>query len=139
MDLSATILASIVKAGLRRGLSFPELCMDSKGATPIAVRAALRRFDERATLKERAAQLLGTVGDAHEWRPELDTRLPVPHPLDFDWRFSASTAKALAVKALAKAGHRSAILLVGVPSVLLAIGEHPTDPSSGSLRAATTP
>ena len=121
-------LTSIVEEGLRLGLSFPEMCMAGRGATPIAIRAALFRYDGAAVLKDRASRLLLTVGDPQELRPELDERLPVPHPLDFDWRFSSSTAEALAVDALAAVGVRAPILLVGVPSVLLAIGDRPNLP-----------
>ena len=129
MTLSVPTLAPILETGLKQGLSFPELCRIGKGATPIAVRDALLRFDGAATLRDRARRLLLTVGNPHEMRPELDERLPVPHPLDFDWRFTSRTADALAIRALVAAGNRAPILLVGVPSILLAICDRPDRPT----------
>jgi hypothetical protein len=46
--------------------------------------------------------------------------LPLPHPLDMEWRFTASTVQALLQQAIDETADGDAILLLGVPSVAAA-------------------
>lgn len=43
--------------------------------------------------------------------------LPLPHPLDCEWRFAERTAEALLAEAVGRTGPGDAILLLGVPSL----------------------
>jgi len=49
-----------------------------------------------------------------------DLRLPIPHPLDFDWRFHSQTASQLSD---ALAAYARPVLLLGAPSVFLALAD----------------
>ena len=48
----------------------------------------------------------------------IDRRLPVPHPLDFDWRFSPSTVSQLADELVV---HPGRLTLLGTPSLWMAL------------------
>jgi hypothetical protein len=95
--------------------TFAALVSRLPGVDPAIVRARL----------ERAPALLR---DRVNWSPvppatePSDTRLPIPHPLDFDWRFSESTRGALARELIESGPH---VLLLGAPSVWLALHNEP--------------
>jgi hypothetical protein len=95
--------------------TFAALVSRLPGVDPTSVRAHLERAP-------------GALRDRVRWSPvplmiePSDARLPVPHPLDFDWRFAVSTQRQLAHE-LAE-GHRHAVLL-GAPTVWLTLLEEP--------------
>lgn len=103
-------------------MSFDDLVCVLPGVFPVDVLRALERMEARATLddtvaarlKERAISRPEGCGDS--------VALPVPHPLDFDWRFSPAAVQRLTHECLAE---RSAYgpVLVGAPSVWQAIRE----------------
>lgn len=53
--------------------------------------------------------------------------LALPHPLDAEWRFSEDTARALLERAVAATQRGDAILLLGVPTLVLAAAESKAD------------
>lgn len=55
-----------------------------------------------------------------DWTPKRIS-LPEPHPLDYDWRFSISTARYLAGLVAKESHHKGAVLLLGAPSVFVEI------------------
>jgi hypothetical protein len=114
-------LEALIARDLAAGADFPTLCRNTAGASPISVVSALRTLDGGPGLRERALQVTDSVSTRFDEQPELDQRLPVPHPLDFDWRFSSSTAADLTARLLKDAGDRGRILLVGVPTILLSL------------------
>ncbi len=52
--------------------------------------------------------------------PEIDPRLPIPHPLDFDWRFARATTAALTDELSARG---TSATLLGAPSLWLSMRE----------------
>jgi hypothetical protein len=114
-------LKALIARGIDAGADFPTLCRNADGASPISIASALSTLNGSIALRERAMQLSADVATDFDQRPELDRRLPVPHPLDFDWRFSSATAEDLAARVTRSAGEFGRILLVGVPTVLLAL------------------
>jgi hypothetical protein len=54
--------------------------------------------------------------------------LPLPHPLDFDWRFDPQTLEFLAEELGALAGQRDGVLLLGAPSLFATLLAMPSSP-----------
>lgn len=52
-------------------------------------------------------------------------QMPAPHPLDFDWRFSADTSDALAHRALRANNLNGLIVCLGTPSVFASLAKTP--------------
>lgn len=55
------------------------------------------------------------------------TALPLPHPLDMEWRFTDATAESLLANAIAVTRDGDAILLLGVPSIAAAAAKTTVD------------
>jgi hypothetical protein len=53
--------------------------------------------------------------------------LPLPHPLDAEWRFTDATADSLLARALVATGEGDSILLLGVPTVVLSAARSTAD------------
>ena len=101
-------LDEIVRSRICRGnISFRQLCSECKGAFPTEVSAALGRLQIAARFDDTSAD--GALAIQSD---------PEPCPVDFEWRFTSSSAKLIADMALA-AGKR--ILCLGTPSVFGAI------------------
>lgn len=114
-------LDALIARDLAAGFDFPALCRSAYGASPTSIASTLRTLDGGPGLRQRALELTNSASIRFEERPELDRRLPVPHPLDFDWRFSSSTSADLAALLTQHAGDGGRILLIGVPTMLLAL------------------
>lgn len=56
------------------------------------------------------------------------TRLPPPHPLDYDWRFDEGTANRLANDLIANSGSSLPVVLLGAPSVFVTISQTVSTP-----------
>lgn len=56
--------------------------------------------------------------------------LPLPHPLDYDWRFSNSTSKSLAQLIVTSSLPNSQVLLLGTPSVFVEVAQLPNAPAT---------
>jgi hypothetical protein len=100
--------------------SFDDLVSRLPGVYPTEARDALERLvaagglsvaDVRR-LRQRSHSVRGGLGSVRG--------LPVPHPLDYDWRFSASAAKHLAAQCERLSGGKP-IALLGAPTVLAAL------------------
>jgi hypothetical protein len=108
-----------IARALRAGpLPFADLVRVLPGVDPTFVRSRIEMAAD--DLRERV--LWQIVRDA---AAPGDPRLPVPHPLDFDWRFAPSTIGALSDEL----GSRDARLtLLGAPSLWLALQDRlPSD------------
>jgi hypothetical protein len=97
--------------------TFPELVAESHGRHPIEL------FAELSAATDPAAQRLcdeATAMPASAQELPQGEGLALPHPLDAEWRFSATTASELLRRALAVTNPGDAILLLSVPTVVLA-------------------
>ncbi len=121
------MLSSIVqcKTPLRKRRIFSALLAALPGIGPTD---ALRALESRSG--DPHAQRLLT--DAHKsGKPNLPfdqvAALPLPHPLDMEWRFTGTTAGGLLANAIAATRDGEAILLLGVPSVAAAAASTTVD------------
>jgi hypothetical protein len=100
--------------------SFDDLVYRLPGVYPTDARDALLRLEVSGGVSVAAVRRLQqrspSVSD--DLAPRSD--LPVPHPLDYDWRFSASTADHLAA-VCERLSARKPIMLLGAPTVLSAL------------------
>ncbi len=100
-------------AAAPEGAGFNDLVASAQGADP-------------ATILERI-QALGMTVDVEPPRAVLDEQrrplpysrslLPLPHPLDFEWRFSATCARTLIERARSVAGPSGRVALLATPSI----------------------
>ena len=113
------ILLRLVERLSPQARSFADLSAWCMGAWPGAIAEALYELGRLGRLaRSDRLRLLGSARrQAGRGLPRHDARLPLPHPLDQDWRFtSGSTDALLAVAArLSPAGRR--LLLVCAPTV----------------------
>lgn len=109
-DVSTSIRRLVSKGPL----TFGQLVRDLPGVDPVVVREHLTNGASDIG----ARVLWAECADI----PALDPRLPVPHPLDYDWRFSPATVASLTEELLSY-GQR--IVLLGAPSLWLALQEDP--------------
>ncbi len=79
------------------------------------------------------------AGAPAEGRPIAASLLPLPHPLDFEWRFSAGTCRELLAAAsdLTRAG--DTILLYGTPGLAYAAIALPVRNRAWCSPGKTTP
>lgn len=74
---------------------------------------------------ESAAQLQQTCLTVHRRVPDdLDEILPLPHPLDYEWRFDPQTRLTLAQRCEQLAGAHGPIALLGTPTLAPALRNH---------------
>ena len=102
-----------VRDALASGIPPARLLDDLVGLDPVEIQGALERLGVPGHAASRDA------GEA-----PADARLPVPHPLDYDWRFGEQTARMLLDDALGRVGPSEEVALLGTPSLLLAAERH---------------
>jgi hypothetical protein len=101
--------------------SFDRLVASLPGVYPSIALHSLQRLE---TAQKISAELwTALVKSAQAIREPLNhsyhqVRLPVPHPLDYDWRFSDSAVKHLLNECAALTRRGDAIVLLGTPSLL---------------------
>ncbi|MGD9979500.1 MAG: hypothetical protein AB7H66_05745 [Hyphomonadaceae bacterium] len=100
-------------------MDFIELLASLPGVYPVALLEALRRLTSVGAIDPVSlAQYEHQASDCGG--PSLTTcLLPLPHPLDFEWRFSKQTSRALLDHAHELMGPNGACLLFGTPGVAL--------------------
>jgi hypothetical protein len=111
-------VAGWIEAALRtRPRDFSGLIEQLPGVDPPFAADALRSLaTSHDPLGAHAAAVLETAGRSSErWAPIR----PVPHPLDYDWRFTAATVDAL-LERLSVAGNGRRIVYLGAPRVFAA-------------------
>ncbi len=102
----------------RRGATFSDLMLRLPSIYPTVVIAALDRLATAGLLPQLVAERVQQ--QARKPVPRVsDARslLPVPHPLDYEWRFTADTAHALLNRATDLTVRGGDILLFGTPGV----------------------
>ena len=104
------------------GCTFGDLLRRLPGVYPSVVVVSLRRqlFSGQIPLLRGARLLSQSTGRETSGVSSLALDgLPVPHPLDFDWRFSGEAVERILVEASHLSRHRGSVGVVGAPSVVL--------------------
>lgn len=115
---SGRIDALVCREAQRRGASFSDLMLRLPAIYPTEVVAALDRLVTAGRLppclgeqfQRQARHRVPRVSEAR-------SLLPVPHPLDYEWRFTPDTARALLHRATNLTTRGGDILLFGTPGV----------------------
>jgi hypothetical protein len=117
-DVDAWVLAAVRSAPT----SFDDLVCHLPGIYPTEVIAALVRLQERGVISAQEGEALSARRMTPRGAPVVDPRLPVPHPLDFDWRFSPEASELLL--GLSSRAERGQLICIGAPSVARAAASH---------------
>lgn len=111
-DLEARIIKE-VQGGVQ---NLWQLVMALPGHYPTVVRDAVARLIEKSAIPSHIADEDLEPGLESQSQLEI-AGLPVPHPLDFDWRFTEETAVRLLEKLARLCRPRNLVALLGTPSV----------------------
>jgi hypothetical protein len=110
-------------------VTFPALLERLPGVYPSTALASVTRLGKAGQLRAALAESLhreSALSVAH--RRAAPTLLPLPHPLDFEWRFTSDTCFNLLELSAALCPDKSGILLLGTPAVALTAMSHSTPP-----------
>jgi hypothetical protein len=92
--------------------SFADLVTNLPGIYPIEVLGSLRRTG--------LLDMISLIGNKQELPNIEAVKLHVPHPLDFDWRFTPQALQLIEEKCLEYSRIGDSIAILGVPSILRA-------------------
>jgi hypothetical protein len=105
-----------VRRAVAKAVDFRALIGTLPGISPTDAVRALKGMNDQP-----APRLLASA--LQDERPQplpQGAHLPLPHPLDLEWRFSEASAAALLEKVIEASGYDDAVLLLGVPTVAAA-------------------
>lgn len=129
-----------VLAAADSAASFDDLVCQLPGVYPPIVAASLGRLRRQGALSDidysRATSRSPIVGRRH--RGPMMQMLPVPHPLDFDWRYGKEAVERLLDLALRKSQPGDTIALLGTPSLYVEALRRTSDRRFVILDANTT-
>ena len=115
------VKVSIVRAIRKGARTFEDLLLHLPSIYPTEVLAAV---DEMRGLRSVEDELVNQIRADAGVRPQRVVRggslLPLPHPLDFEWRFSEETCRELLVGATEMTRSGETILLYGTPGLAYA-------------------
>lgn len=123
MDENEAYLSRVdawVLQGIQRGLStLNDLAVKLPGVFPTCIRDSINRLSRSGEISSDVAQsiLKSTVLACVTSAPSETDKLPVPHPLDFEWRFSWDASERIFQVAHSLALKSDEILLLSTPSV----------------------
>jgi hypothetical protein len=101
--------------------SFAELLGRLPGVYPSAALQALHRMQQDGRVDaSRAALLHGDAATFHSSVARTPDVLPLPHPLDFEWRFTRTSTESVLAAAQALTRPGESIVLFGTPGVAAA-------------------
>lgn len=112
----------LAAASASHAASFDDLLRVLPGVYPTDVRASVARLSVSGSLPTSTAERLLRRKPAGPPPTQSPSNLPVPHPLDFDWRFSHTAIDRLVCEC-AEAARGHDIVLIGAPSILQAMQE----------------
>ena len=101
-----------VESEAKRANDFCDLVRELKGVFPTEVVDAIKRLVEQ---NDKFSELL--PDECFEIKRPVIDWLPIPHPLDSDWRFTSSTRNWL-VERIGQNGQECSIALLGTPSLI---------------------
>ena len=119
------LLADAVPGAARFAALLPAMA----GAAPVDVVLGLRRIRQRGGMRAAAEALILDAERQSELLPAIEqpAALPLPHPLDSEWRFAPGSVDELVGRMLDATSPGDELLLVGTPSVAAALSRTDTD------------
>ena len=115
---SQLIDALVCREMHRRNTTFSDLMLRLPAIYPTEVIAALTRLERVGRLPQHVAERFRQQARCRVPRmSEARSILPVPHPLDYEWRFTADTARSLLNRATDLTTRSDDILLFGTPGI----------------------
>ncbi len=103
---------------LENTLDFYELTSESRGVFPLQLRELISEESQgRSRVRQQAALFSRQYSLPSRRKPACDPELPVPHPLDADWRFSIRSAKQILEQVCRFLQPGDPILLVATPTL----------------------
>jgi hypothetical protein len=113
-DVDALIVAAI-RAGITH---FADLLRQLPSIYPTEVFRSLDRLTERGLVRVRlATQIRREAGQRAATLPEGRSLLPLPHPLDYEWRFTPDASRSLLDLAADLTPQGGNVLLFGTPGL----------------------
>src|SRR4029450_11993749 len=120
----ARLVDDAILAALARGVTqFESLLAALPGVYPSVALNALRRLVSQGQVpRDMWVQAVQHVSQRrpHDTRACHHMAMPIPHPLDYDWRFSEVATQALLAQCLDLTRPSDTVALLGTPSVLKA-------------------
>lgn len=101
--------------------SFEQLLTSLPSIYPPLVLSSLRRLVEQKVVSKKILLNLSQnvkYKKQQECQEHHDVKLPIPHPLDYDWRFSNESIELLLNKFQIISSYDDPIILLGTPSIL---------------------
>lgn len=123
------LIDRLLLAAVPSAASFGALMPAMAGAGPADVMAGLDRLARSGKMTALASGLLidARCTGATPLAEAQPTALPLPHPLDFEWRFSSATIDQLAARLIEATSAGDELLLVGTPSLAAAFSRTTVD------------
>jgi hypothetical protein len=120
---------ALTQAAIRAGTTgFADLLCRLPSVYPTEVLASLDRLANRGLIPTGAAtEMRCEAGQRAVNPPEGRSPLPLPHPLDYEWRFTCDTSRALLGLAADLSPQRGDVLLFGTPSLTVEALSLPID------------
>jgi len=117
-NLVNTWILALVEQGIT---SFDQLIVSLPGVYPATVLISLRNLVLRGLISHEIIENMETYIRSGSALPKAkchNIELPLPHPLDYDWRFHDSSVKLLLEKSSALSQQGDKFILLGTPSIL---------------------
>jgi hypothetical protein len=117
----SSALLKRVCAQIEKQVDFGDLCANLDGASPPNVLAELTKISRMpGSLGGLAMAAIHTArSPSKDCRPFFDPRLPRPHPLEFEWRFTRETNHEFLSTVLENSPGIQSILFLGAPTTAL--------------------
>jgi len=124
----ARVDAWVAEATRDEARTFPQLLRALPGVYPTAVLAAIDRAAAKNILHpEQADRLRHEAATGEDRSPCRRSLLPLPHPIDYEWRFSPTAGRELLDLSSTLSRQQDEIVLLGTPSVAHEAMSHPMD------------
>lgn len=111
--------------------TFGTLLSSLPGVFPTIALEAVHRLRQSGRVDRTAAEALENQARVARRTPSgTDDRLPPPHPLEFEWRFTQATAREMLSLAASFASRDDRVMLFGTPSLAAMAAASPITPQT---------